>query len=89
MEINLLPTKLRDEVKIHISDGYELESFEDGILTMFKKKPIRIGMLLINILTFRWLVYMWLPNILVSDLFRVKYYLYIREEGDEIAIATG
>ena len=89
MELSFLPRQIRDEAQSHISDGYELVNFEDNLLTMVKKKPVRIGLIIINILTLRWVIYIWLPNILVSDLFRVRYLLYIKEEGGKIVVSTG
>lgn len=88
MAFKNLPENFKKEAEIHILDGYKIVEFENGILTMMKNKPIRLGMIIINIITLRWLVYMTLPNILVSDLFRIRYYLYIQEVEGKIFIST-
>ncbi len=88
MELNSIPKQLRNEAQVHILDGYKLENFENNLLIMSKKKPFRLGMFIINILTLRWMLYLCLPNILVLDLIRIKYYLYIKKNENEVVIYT-
>jgi hypothetical protein len=89
MELEELPEALRNEAKIHYADGYELESFEDGLVTMMKQKRISIAKFIFYILTLRWLVHIWLPNLIATDMMGRKYYLYLKEEDGQIDIATG
>ena len=89
IELKKLPESLRNEVQRHLSSGYKIESYENSKVTMMKKKRMTIGMIIISILTLRWIVYKWLPNILIIDIIGIKYYLYIEEVNNEIKVTTG
>ncbi|PHS14860.1 MAG: hypothetical protein COA86_14375 [Kangiella sp.] len=89
MDLKGLPKLLEKEVKNHLVDGYKLLKYENNEVTMIKKKKITIGLFLINILTLRWLIYIWLPNILIIDIIGIKYFLYFKEVNGKIELTTG